>query len=350
MRQLVYTRPGHVEWQRVPEPALTDPGAAIVTPLAVARCDLDAPMAARGIFPGPFPVGHETAGVVTATGADVLRHRPGDTVIVPFQISCGHCGPCRAGTFAACATYMAPIGGSFGFGSAGGGHGGAVADRLLVPSADHLLVPAPPDLPATTLALLSDNVVDGFRAVGPALAASPGADVLVAASAPGSVPLYAIAAAVALGGRVRYVDTDPRRVVVATALGAEAVLHEGPWPRRFDPAAITVDATGSPDGLATVIRSTARYGHCTVVSIAFEAATPVPLLGMYTRGITLHTSRADSLRYLPDVLGLMASGTFDPTAVPATVCPWEQAAEAWLEPAVKLVVARNLPLAACAHN
>jgi threonine dehydrogenase-like Zn-dependent dehydrogenase len=340
MEQLVYTRPGHVEWQQVPEPELADPGAALVTPLAVARCDLDAPMAARGIFPGPFPVGHETAGVVAATGADVRRHRPGDTVIVPFQISCGHCGPCRAGMFAACATYMAPIGGSFGFGPAGGGHGGALADLLLVPAADHLLVPAPPELPATTLALLSDNVVDGFRSVGPPLATVPGADVLIAAAAPGSVPLYAVAVAVALGGHVRYVDTDPRRVAAATALRAQATLHEGPWPRRFDPAPVTVDATGSPEGLAAVIRSTARYGHCTAVSIAFEPATPVPLLDMYTRGITFHTSRADSLRYLPDVLRLVAAGTFDPAAVPATICPWERAAEAWLEPAIKLVVAR----------
>jgi threonine dehydrogenase-like Zn-dependent dehydrogenase len=340
MRQLAYTRPGHVEWQQVPEPELADPGAALVTPLAVARCDLDAPMVARGVFPGPFPVGHETAGVVTATGTEVRRHRPGDTVIVPFQISCGHCGPCRAGTFAACATYMAPIGGSFGFGSAGGSHGGAVADLLLVPAADHLLVPAPVGVPATTLALLPDNVVDGFRSVGPPLAAAPGADVLIAASAPGSVPLYAAAAAVALGGRVRYIDTDPRRVAAATAMGAETTLHEGAWPRRFDPAPITVDATGSPEGLAAVIRSTARYGYCTAVSIAFEPDTPVPLLDMYTRGITFHTSRADSLRYLPDVLRLLAAGTFDPAGVPATICPWEQAADAWLEPAIKLVITR----------
>jgi len=340
MRQLVYTSPGHVEWQQVPAPELADAGAALVTPLAVARCDLDAPMVARGLFPGPFPVGHETAGVVAAVGADVRRHRPGDTVIVPFQVSCGRCGPCRDRTFAACATYMAPIGGSFGFGAAGGGHGGAVADLLLVPAADHLLVPAPDGLPAATLALLADNVVDGYRAVGPPLAAAPGADVLIAASAPGSVPLYVAAAAVALGGSVRYIDTDPRRVAAATAIGAAATLHEGPWPRRFDPAPVTVDATGSPEGLAAVIRSTARYGHCTAVSIAFEPATPVPLLDMYTRGITFHTSRADSLRYLPEVLRLLAAGNFDPAAAPATICPWDQAADAWLEPAIKLVVVR----------
>lgn len=340
MRQLVYTSPGHLEWQQAPDPELTDEGAALVTPLAVARCDLDVPMISRGLFPGPFPVGHETAGVVTAVGSDVRRHQPGDMVIVPFQVSCGRCRPCRAATFAACATYMAPIGGSFGFGSAGGGHGGAIADLLLVPAADHLLVSAPAGVPATTLALLADNVVDGYRSVGPPLAATPGADVLIVASAPGSVSLYAATAAVALGGRVRYVDTDPRRVEIAAAAGADAACQDGPWPRRFDPAPITVDATGSQDGLATVIRSTAPYGYCTSLAIAFEPSTPLPLLAMYTRGITLHASRADSLRYLPDVLRLLATTGFDPLTVPTTIRPWEQAATAWPEPAIKLVLAR----------
>jgi hypothetical protein len=113
----------------------------------------------------------------------------GDLVIVPYQVSCGRCGPCQAGTFAACRTYMAPIGGSFGFGTMGGGHGGAIADLLLVPAADHLLVTAPAGIPATTLATLSDNVVDGYRSVGPPLATRPGADILIVAEDPGNAAL-----------------------------------------------------------------------------------------------------------------------------------------------------------------
>ena len=341
MRQVVYTQPGRVEWQDVPDPQLTDQGAALIAPLAVARCDLDAPMVTRGLFPGPYPVGHEVAGTVVAIGPEVTRHSAGDLVIVPFQISCGHCRPCQAGTFAACTTHMAPIGGSFGFGPLGGGHGGALADLMLVPAADHLLVPAPAGMPATVLATLSDNVVDGYRSVGPPLAARPGADVLIVAAAPGSIALYAAAAAVALGaGHVRYLDTDPHRVDAATAFGADAARHDGPWPKRFDPAPVTVDVTGDADGLATVIRSTARYGHCTSLAIDFNATTPMPLLEMYTRGITFHTSRADSLRYLPDVLKLLTTTAFDPLAIPTTIRPWSEAADAWLQPATKLVITR----------
>ncbi len=333
--------PGQVEWQEAPDPELTDPAAALVEPLAVARCDLDLPMASRGLFPGPYPVGHEIAGRVVATGVQVRRHQAGDTVIVPFQLSCGHCQPCGRGAFAACATYLAPIGGSFGFGPMGGGHGGGLAGLISVPHADHLLVAAPPDVTGPALATLPDNVVDGYRAVGPALAERPDAEVLVVADAPGALALYATAAAVALGAsHVRYVDRDPVRVAAARALGADASRHDGPWPKRFDPAPVTVDVTGEPGGLACVIRSTERYGTCTALAIVFEPATPLPLLDMYTRGITFHTSRADSRRYLPDVLRLLATGRFDPLAVPTTTCTWDEAPEAWLEPAIKLVVIR----------
>jgi len=85
--------------------------------------------------------------------------------------------------------------------------------------------------------------------------------VLVVADTPGSVALYAAAAAVALGAAVRYMDRDPARVDAARALGADASLHEGPWPKRFNPATITVDVTGDPAGLAAVIHRALRDLH-----------------------------------------------------------------------------------------
>lgn len=52
MRQLAFLEAGRVAWQEAPEPQLSDAGGALVRPLAVARCDLDQPMAAMGFFPG----------------------------------------------------------------------------------------------------------------------------------------------------------------------------------------------------------------------------------------------------------------------------------------------------------
>ncbi len=341
MLQLTFIEAGTMAWQDVPPPALSDPGGALVAPLAVARCDLDLPMATFGIFPGPFPVGHETVAEVVAVGTDVARVRVGQRVLVPFQVSCGACAACGDACFGACHTYRASAGGAFGFGSAGGGHGGGVSDLLFVPAADHLLLPAPEGIAAEVLCTLVDNVVDGYRTVAGQLAAKPGAEVLVVGGAAASVGLYAVASAVALGSqRVRYVDRDPAGCAAAAALGAEVTVHDGPWPRRFDRAPITVENTMDVDGLACTLRSTDDYGYCTSVAIHFSQTTPVPLLEMYTKGITFHVSRADSRLLLPEVIELVTSGRLDPSAVPTRVVGWDEAATAWLEPATKLVVAR----------
>jgi threonine dehydrogenase-like Zn-dependent dehydrogenase len=341
MRQLAFLQAGLVAWQDAPDPQLSDARAALVRPLAVARCDLDHPMAAFGFFPGPFAVGHETVAEVIAVGEEVTERRVGERVLVPFQVSCGSCVPCRDGRFGGCDTYRARAGAAFGFGEAGGGHGGAVADILAVPAADHMLLPAP-EGSASALCSLPDNACDAYRAVGPQLAEHPGAEVLIVSGAAASIGLYAVAFARALGSaRVRYVDRDEKRCATAAALGAEVERLQGPWPRRYDRAPITVEASGELEGLHAVLRSTDDYGFCTAVAIHFAPTVAVPLLEMYTRGITFHLSRADSRRLLPVVLGLFIERRFDPLVVPTTIVPWERADDAWLEPATKLVLERE---------
>jgi alcohol dehydrogenase len=341
MQQLTFIEAGVVEWRAVPDPELVDPSGAIVRPLAVARCDLDLPMAAAGLFPGPFGVGHEIAAEVVEVGGQVASVAVGQRVLVPFQVSCGGCPACGDRRYGACHTYRAPAGAAFGFGPAGGGHGGGVSELLYVPAADHLLIAAPDRIAPEVLCTIVDNVVDGYRTVAAQLRATPGAEVLVVGGAAQSVGLFAVAAAVALGSsRVRYIDRDAGRCEIAAGLGADATLHEGPWPRLFTRAPVTVENTADPEGLACTLRSTDDYGYCTSVAIHFAQATPVPLLHMYTKGITLHLSRADSRRLLPEVIELVASGRLDPALVPARVVNWADAAEAWLEPAVKLVVSR----------
>lgn len=268
MRHLVFADKGRIEWQEADDPALADGASALVRPLAVARCDFDLPAATAGLFPGPYPVGHETVAEVTAVGEHVTRWRAGDRVLVPFQVSCGSCRACREGRYGGCRTYRAPAGAVFGFGGSGGGFGGAVADLLAVPAADHMLVAAPAGVPARLLCTLPDNVVDAYRTVGPQLAMYPGADVLVVGGGAPSIGLYAVAFATALGAReIRYVDSDAERCAVATTLGADAVQHTGPWPRRFAKALVTVDNSGGDaDMLAATLRSTDDYGICTSVA------------------------------------------------------------------------------------
>jgi alcohol dehydrogenase len=341
MRQLTFLEAGRVAWQDAPDAQLDDSRGALVRPLAVARCDLDQPMAAFGIFPGPFAVGHETVAEVIEVGGEVSERQVGDRVLVPFQVSCGTCVACRDGRFGACHTYRSRAGGAFGFGEAGGGHGGAVADLLAVPAADHMLLPAP-NGSAGALCALPDNACDAYRAVGPQLAEHPGAEVLIVGGAAASIGLYAVSFALELGSeRVRYVDRDEARCAAAAQLGAEVEQQQGPWPRRYERAPITVEASGELEGLNAALRSTDDYGFCTAVAIHFAPTVALPLLEMYTRGITFHLSRADSRRLLPVVLELFANDRFNPLAVPTTIVPWDRADEAWLEPATKLVLERD---------
>lgn len=226
MRQLTFKDAGRLEWDEVAAPALSSGVDALVRPIAVATCDLDAAvMAGRAPLPGPFAFGHEFVADVLAVGGDAPRTRPGDRVIVPFQVSCGGCDPCRRGLTGSCesagagAAYgMAPI--------ARREWGGTLSDLVRVPYADAMLVPLPARIDPAAVASVSDNVPDGWRAVAPPLRDRPGAPVLVVGGA-GDVALYAVAVAVALDSEhVDYVDTDPRRLTIAERLGANAVNRD----------------------------------------------------------------------------------------------------------------------------
>ena len=83
IRQLAFVEPGRVEWQEAPGAALPGPAGALVRPLAVARCDLDLPMAMAGSFPGPFPVGRETVAAVMVVGDEVGHASP--TTVFPWD-------------------------------------------------------------------------------------------------------------------------------------------------------------------------------------------------------------------------------------------------------------------------
>ena len=343
MRHLTYVEPGTVRWEDAPDPTLPGPGGALVRPLAAARCDLDIAMAAFGLFPGPFALGHECVAEVVDVGPEVTAHRPGDRVVVPFQVSCGACDACASGRTAGCRTFKAKAGAAFGFGSAGGGHGGVVADLLAVPAADHLLLAAPADLAPELLCTLPDNVVDAWRTVYEPLQRWPGADVTVIGGLAASIGLYIVLIAKALGaGTVTYVDSSAgdgaERLQAAEGFGADVVEHQGAWPKAFGRSLVTVDNTGDPEGLACVLRSTDDYGICTPVAIYFTPTVPLPMLNMYTRGVDLRVQRCDARRELPHILPLVASGAIDPLRVPTTVASWDQADELWLQPATKLVL------------
>jgi len=347
MRRLEIIGKGAVRWADAPAPALAGDGDALVRPLAVAMCDLDAAWLAGMIpFQDPFPLGHECIAEVLEVGDAVRGTRPGDIVVVPFQISCGACEACVAGRTGNCRSV--PRGSAYGMQPLGGAWGGALADVLGVPYADAMLVPLAAGLEPAAVASVADNVPDGYRAVAAPLAAAPGAEVLVVGGFARSVGLYAAACAKALGAaRVVYADTDAGRLERAAALGAEPVEAGEPKLGRFP---VTVDASGRHDGLHAALRSTAADGVCTSVAIYFEPATPVPLLEMYTRGCTLHTGRCHARALIPEVLALIGDGRLDPALVTSAVVGFDDAEAALAELPTKLVLVASEPVEAIRQN
>jgi alcohol dehydrogenase len=216
-------------------------------------------------------------------------------------------------------------------------YGGFASDAVNVPYADAMLVPLPEGVSPTAVASLSDNIPDAWRTVAPPLAAAPGSPVLIAMGA-GSIALYSIAIALALGAeRVDVVGGRKRDRELAEKLGAN-VLDEG-FPDRVGFYPITVDASADPAGIACALRSTDADGICTSVGIYFQPV-PLPLLEMFTQGITFVTGRPHVRTLMPDVLELVRQGKFDPDPMTANKVAWDDAAEALSDLRAKTVVER----------
>jgi threonine dehydrogenase-like Zn-dependent dehydrogenase len=368
--QLVLESPGKAAWAAATVPALdgatgpaagasgpaADPaGAALVRPLAVATCDLDTAVNS-GAYPLPLPyaLGHEFIAEVIEVGPDVTVARPGDRVAVPFQINCGYCGYCTRGLTGDCGSVPHVAG--YGLGALGGDWGGAMSDVVRVPFADAMLVPLPTGVEPAAVASM-DNLADGYRTVAPHLGLLDGADfqpgpldrgLRSAAPAGGSgadrrmlvmggqsVGLYAVAIARAMDIEVTYLDRDPRRLAIAERLGAAV----GDVDDRTAKYRLTVHTSGRERNLLHAVKATDRGGTLVDTGI-FPGDVALPMLRMYTVGVTVVTGRAQARRDMPGVLDLVARGRLDPSVVTATTVGWSDAAEAWSAHHEKLVVVR----------
>jgi alcohol dehydrogenase len=338
MRGLIASPGGALRWRSIPSPLLPGPSGALVRPLTVATCDLDrAVMLGRSPFPLPLHLGHECVAEVTQVGDEVTSVRVGDQVVVPFQISCGRCAACLRGHTGSCLSV--PPASMYGFGLGGGLWGGALADVMAVPYADAMLVALPAGVNPVAAAGVADNVCDAYRQVAPhlpsLLAADPDAETLIAGHLgsrdplTSSTPLYAALVARAMGaGRISLVDGRPAVRQRAERLGFQA-LHPH-RPRQWPVAPLTVDTTGTPAGLRSVLRHTAPDGICTCVWSLHRRAS-LPLAASYVRNVTLHVGRSHVRAVMPDVLQLMASGKLRPELVTTNVASFDDAPKALRE-------------------
>lgn len=378
MRQLQLGRGGSLAWAEVEEPRIEDPSDAIVRPFIAGRCDGDTLPLHRPVsramqagialgaidpvvacvcgkvpFRGPFAIGHECIAEVLEVGDGVEYLAVGQTVVVPWALSCGACAECRRGLTSKCSTMRA--GGelaAFGFGPASGPWGGLVSDLVRIPHADHLLVGVPESVDPLRVASASDNLADAWRAVVPPLRARPGGSVLVIGGGAKSIGLYAAGLAVAHGaGRVEYLDEDPERRRIAESLGADALPPGGRRGQarsrdRFD---VAVEASSRAAGLRRAIRSLAPGGACTAVGYYLASGTRVPLMRMYVTDATLRLGISHARAILPELLEFVARTGFAAENVTTVTAAWEDAPSAYRAPATKLVLRRD-PLGTAARG
>ncbi len=66
----------------------------------------------------------------------------------------------------------------------------------------------------------------------------------------------------------------------------------------------------------------------------------MPLLEMFTNGITVVTSRTSSRPIIPDILAAVVDGRIHPERVTSSVVAWDDAIDALLELPTKLVMER----------
>lgn len=329
MRALIASPGARLRWREVPAPAPPGPLGAVVHPLAIATCDLDCPLVLGATqLPLPLHLGHECVAEVLAVGERVSRVRVGDRVIVPFQINCGACEPCRAGHTGNC-TSVPPIS-MYGMGFGAGHWGGAFSDQLAVPFADAMLVALAPEIDPVAAASVADNVCDAHRHIAPhapaLLQRDPEAEVLVVGAArrrtlfTASLPLYTCLIARAHGVRnVTLADARPHVREHARDLGFEALHPRALRLRR--PAPLVADVAANAK---LALAHTAPDGVCSS-SGSLHRADRAPMLRMYVRNVTLHVGRTHARALMPDVLRLMLDGRLRPESIPLNVAPLDDA-------------------------
>jgi L-iditol 2-dehydrogenase len=119
MLAAVYRGVDDVRLETVPVPKI-GAGEMLVRVHSCGVCGTDLKKISTGSHSAPRIFGHETSGIVAATGEGVQSYRPGDRVMVFHHIPCRQCFYCQNKTFAQCATYK-KVGCTAGFEPSGGG-------------------------------------------------------------------------------------------------------------------------------------------------------------------------------------------------------------------------------------
>jgi threonine dehydrogenase-like Zn-dependent dehydrogenase len=330
MRAVVWQAPRTIAVKEVADPRIEEPTDAIIRVTHTGICGSDLHLydhgATMGMLPGDI-LGHEAVGVVEETGHDVTRLNAGQRVVIPFNISCGHCALCRRQLFSQCETTQnlrGRKGGSlFGYTHLYGGVAGGQAEYLRVPQAQFGPIVLEDWITDPTAVLLADVLPTAWQAVEYA-DIPPGGTVAIYGLGP--IGLTCVVLAQNRGAnRVISVDNVPERLSLAQAHGAEVVnyhdvddvpevvknLTDG---RGADAVidAVGMDADGSfadklfqtlkiqPDRMVALhqaLGSVRRGGTVSVIGVYGGWMPAFPIGDLFDKQITLRWGQANVRRW-----------------------------------------------------
>ena len=371
MRAVTWQGTERVSVETVPDPILQQPTDAIVRITSTAICGSDLHLySVLGPFMTPGDIiGHEPMGIVEEVGSEVTGVRPGDRVVVPFTISCGHCTMCGQGLPSQCETTQVTERGTgaalLGYSKLYGQVPGGQAEHLRVPHADYGLMKVGTELPDDNYLFLSDILPTAWQAV--QYAGVPAHRTLAVI---GLGPVGQLSARIGrhLGARVFGIDPVPERRAMAERHGIEVLdlnedavgeIRERTQGRGPDAVvdAVGMEAEGSPvaglaqtlagklpdavaqplmeragvDRLAalhTAIDLVRRGGTVSLSGVYGGAASPMPLLTMFDKQLQLRMGQCN-VRVWTDALLPLVEDPADPLGVGDLVThrlPLEEAA------------------------
>jgi threonine dehydrogenase-like Zn-dependent dehydrogenase len=358
MKALTWHGRRDVRIETVPDPTIEEPTDVIVRVTSSGICGSDLHLYE---VLGPFMsegdiLGHEPMGVVEEVGPDVTEVKPGDRVVVPFNIACGTCFMCAEGLQSQCETTQVREQGTgaalFGYTKLYGAVPGGQAELLRVPFGNAVPVPVPEGPPDDRFVFLSDVLPTAWQAVEYADVPDGGSVVVL-----GLGPIGDMSCRVAhhRGYRVLGVDLVPERLERVRQRGIETLdltahdnlpelireLTDGRGPDAVIDA-VGMEAHGSPvaktmqtmtsflpDAVAAKLMERAgvdrlhalhlaidivrRGGTISLVGVYGGMSDPLPLLTLFDKQIQLRMGQANVRRWVPELMPLLLDG--DPLGV-----------------------------------
>jgi len=315
MNALLLRQYGHLQMVLMPEPQIA-PDEVLVRVRACGICgsDVHGFDGSTGRRIPPLIMGHEAAGEVAATGADVHDLSAGERVTFDSTIYCGRCFYCARGEVNLC-DHREVMGVSPG---AYRRHG-AFAEYVAVP---RRIVYRLPDSLSFEQAAMIEAVSVAMHAV---TLGGPARNAVVVGS--GMIGLLAIQALRAAGcERVTAVDVDVNRLQLARQLGASNAVAPADLPERE--ADLAIECAGATHPVQTAIACVRKGGTVTLVG-NLAPMVELPLQTVVTRQLRLQGSCASAGEY-PAAIERMACGAIRVDPLISAVAPLSEG-PAWFE-------------------